>query len=262
MNIDRSLALACERGERDGIRRCLEAGQENYPELGIEVLDLAGGILGYSGVSGALSEGTAVGVEYEVSQGTVDDITAFFRLHDASPRLKVSPLTNPSLAPLLARSGYIPVEYENMLVAPLNSMNGERNGRIRELADVREWAEASARGFSGGVDPDDVLLKISLLLATGGATALEVRDGGAIIATACYAFEEGGGVALFAASTLPSHRRQGWQQAMIRERIARAKAAGMQFARVTALPLSDSERNFRSLGFVPLYTRVTWELRS
>lgn len=259
MQVDRALALACEIGERNGLRRCMESGQRNFPKLGVEVRDLAGGILAFSGVGGSLSEGTAIGVESDVSGGVVDQITAFFRSHKCAPRLTVSPLTNPDLAPLLVRAGYVPVEYQNTLVADLAVVEGAHDERIREMRDPQTWAEASARGFCDG-DPDSGSLTVSLLIATGGATALEARDGDAIVATAGYAFEEDG-IALFAASTVPSHRRQGWQQAMIRERIARAKDAGMRFARVSAVPLSDSERNFRALGFVPLYTRVTWELK-
>jgi GNAT superfamily N-acetyltransferase len=237
----------------------LEAGKRNYPEYGIETRELAGGLLGYSGVSGGLSEAVAVGIDCDVVQQTVDEITQFFRAHDAIPRVNVSPLTNPELARLLASSGYVPAEYQNMLVADLDVLEGERNPRITELTDLAQWADASARGFSDEAEPDEVMHKISLLIASGGATALEVREDGAVIATACYALERDG-IALFAASTLSPHRRQGWQRAMIRERIARAKDAGIRFARVGATPLGDSERNFRSLGFVPLYTRITWEL--
>lgn len=174
-------------------------------------------------------------------------------------RVNVSPLTNPELGALLARSGYVPAEYQNVFVADLDTLEGEHNPRITELTDLAQWADASARGFSDEAEPGDVLHKISLLIASGGATALEVRENGTVIATACYALEREG-MALFAASTLPPYRRRGWQRAMIRERIARAKGAGMRYARVGAAPLGDSERNFRALGFVPLYTRVTWEL--
>jgi GNAT superfamily N-acetyltransferase len=225
------------------------------------VRDLAGGILTFSGMPGSLSEGIAIGIESDVSARVVEEITSFFRSHHCPARVVVCPIANPELAPLLARAGYVPVEGQNTLVGDLAAIEGRRHGRIQEMRDPHEWAEASARGFLDGSAPDAIARKVSLVLATGGATVLEVRDDGAIVATACYAFEEDN-VVLFAASTLPSYRRQGWQRAMIRERIARAKDAGMRFARVTAVPLSDSERNFRALGFVPLYTRVTWELRS
>ena len=210
-------------------------------------------------MSGALSEAVAVGIDCDVSQQTVDEITTFFHAHDAASRVNASPLNNPDLAVLLARSGYVPVEYQNMLIADLDALEGERNPRITELTDLDQWADASASGFSDEAEPDEVMHKIALVIASGGATALEAREEGAVIATACYALERDG-IALFAASTLPPHRRQGWQRAMIRERIARAKAAGLRFARVGATPLGDSERNFRALGFTPLYTRIIWEL--
>jgi GNAT superfamily N-acetyltransferase len=237
----------------------LRAGQSHYPEFGIETRELGTGFLGYSGVSGGLSEAVAVGVECDVSRSVVDEVTRFFHSHDAASRVVTSPLSSPDLAPLLARSGYVPAEYQNALVADLDVLEGEQHERITELTDLAAWANASVRGFTDDAQADEVMHKISLLIATGGATALEVREGDEVIATACYAFERDG-IALFAASTIPPHRRHGWQRAMIRERIARAKDAGMRYARVAASPLGSSERNFRALGFVPLYTRTTWEL--
>jgi ribosomal protein S18 acetylase RimI-like enzyme len=229
----------------------------------MEVRELAGGIVGYCGIPGPLSEAAAVGIDCDVTAATVDEMTEFFRARGCAPRLTVSPLTNPELAPLLSGAGYVPIEYQNTLLADVHSFEAERNNRVCEAVDARAWGEANARGFSDGEDPSHELRMMSTLLATGGAVALEARDRETIISTSCFAMEkERGIVALFAASTLPSHRRQGWQRAMIRERIARAKEAGMEFARVSAAPLSDSERNFRALGFVPLYTRVTWELRN
>lgn len=239
--------------------QCLTAGQRNYPEFGIETRTLGSGFLGYSGVSGGLSEAVAIGIDCDVSQGVVDEVTEFFRSHNAASRIVTSPLSNPELAQLLARSGYVPAEYQNALVADLDVLEGEHDARITELVDVEQWANASAQGFFDETDLDEVMRKIAILIATGGATALEVREAGAVVATACYAFEQEG-IALFAASTLPAHRRRGLQRAMIRERIARAKDAGKRYARVAAAPLGDSERNFRALGFVPLYTRITWEL--
>jgi ribosomal protein S18 acetylase RimI-like enzyme len=206
-----------------------------------------------------MSEAVAVGIDCDVSQDDVDEITEFFRAVGAAPRVVTSPLSNPELARLLARSGYAPEEYQNALVADLAALEGERDARIVETSDATQWARASVRGFSEDAPEDEVMRKTGLLIATGGATALEVRDESEIIATACYAFEREG-IALFAASTIPSARRRGWQRAMIRERIARAKDAGMRYARVAAAPLGASERNFRALGFVPIYTRVTWEL--
>lgn len=259
--IDKMLALACELGERDGLRRCMIAGQARFPHLGIEVRDVAGGIAVYAGADGPLSEATAIGVEANVHAADVDEITSFFRAHGVAPRAIVSPVTDSNLAPMLARAGYVPIEYQNTLVARLDQLDGAHDPHIVETSDPRAWGVASARAFNEGVEPTPDMCTVGELLASGGAVALEAREGDAIVATACYAFEEGGLAAFFAAATAPAHRRKGWQRAMIRERVARARERGMVYARVSAVPLSDSERNFRARGFVPLYTRVTWEWR-
>ncbi|HET9030026.1 MAG TPA: GNAT family N-acetyltransferase [Candidatus Aquilonibacter sp.] len=259
MMIDRALAVACELNERDGLRRCLTRAKDVFPQLGADVRELAGGIVGFSGVYGSLSEATAIGVEHDVTPSDIDAITEFFSEKGCSSRVTVSPVSAPNLGALLARAGYEPVEFQNTLVASLDDLDGAHDDRINEAADPEAWAEASARAFSDGADPTPAMLTLARLFSYCGPVALEARIEGRVAATGCYAFEDHGIAGFFAAGTLPEYRRRGLQRALIRERIARAKEMNMRFVRVSAEPLSKSERNFRALGFVPLYTRITWE---
>jgi hypothetical protein len=70
-----------------------------------------------------------------------------------------------------------------------------------------------------------------------------------------------GCAALFAGSTMAAFRNRGWQIAMIRDRIARARDEGARWMRATARPTSTSERNFIRCGFQTLYTRTLWQRR-
>jgi GNAT superfamily N-acetyltransferase len=63
---------------------------------------------------------------------------------------------------------------------------------------------------------------------------------------------------LFAGSTHPAFRRQGWHTELIRDRVARARDAGARLVHAPAGPGSASERNFLRCGFIRLYTRVLW----
>lgn len=260
--VSRELAIACERGERDGTRMCLDRCRALFPELGIEMEDRAGALFAFAGAESPLSEACGVGLERPFSAGDVEAMTEFYRARGAVPRVSLGAVQDRALGALLARAGYVPVDQRNLLVVQLASLEAWRDDRITVATDPREWGNASALGFTDDERSLDAVRTTGTMIAAGGATALEARKDGEIVATAAYSLEPSGVLGLFAASTLAAHRRRGWQRAMIRDRIARGREAGMHFARVEATPFSDSERNFRALGFVPLYTRVLWELRA
>jgi GNAT superfamily N-acetyltransferase len=67
-------------------------------------------------------------------------------------------------------------------------------------------------------------------------------------------------VTLFAASTLPSHRRRGVQRALVLARLVRARDAGAEYVIVLTEPGSDSQRNLEThLGFRVGYTTTIFE---
>jgi GNAT superfamily N-acetyltransferase len=63
---------------------------------------------------------------------------------------------------------------------------------------------------------------------------------------------------LFGASTLPAFRNRGVQTALIQTRLAFAVASGCDFAKVTTLPGSGSQRNVERQGFQVAYTRTVF----
>jgi len=68
-----------------------------------------------------------------------------------------------------------------------------------------------------------------------------------------------GDVALLAgASTVPSARRQGAQNALLEERLQYAAAHGCTVAMMVTLPGSGSQRNSERHGFRIAYTRTKW----
>lgn len=211
---DRALALDCEFGERDGLRDCLTRAEPLYPQVGIEMHDVAGGMVAFAGVGSPLSEATAIGIEAPVSAKDVEFITMFFRERGCVPRVTVGPLSDPQLGALLARAGYLPADFRNMLVAKVEHVEGERDPRILETADPQAWGEASARAFADGAEPDEGMRMTGTFMAASGATALYACENGEIVATACIAMGSRGIAALFAAATAPQARRKGWQRAM------------------------------------------------
>lgn len=77
----------------------------------------------------------------------------------------------------------------------------------------------------------------------------QIAGGGSIRHTA--------GIAqLCGASTLPNHRRNGVQAALLGARLADAARAGCELAVVTTLPGSRSQHNVQRQGFSLLYVRA------
>lgn len=189
----------------------------------------------------------------------ISEIGSFYESRGATPRVFVTPAAHPSLEAGLAAAGYAPSERESILASDDRNAHAQPDGRIGVAKDIDAWARASAEAFL-----DRRLLaasdaRIALILATAAGTlALEARDRGDIVATAAMDVR-GECAGLFAGSTLPAFRRQGWHSALIADRIARARDAGARLLRATAKPGSASERNFHRHGFVTLYERVLWE---
>jgi GNAT superfamily N-acetyltransferase len=247
------------RCEIAGIRSGIDAAQRLSPESDFGSIEVAGGLVAFTGVESPLSQAVGIGAFEPVTEDDVARITAFYESRGATPRVFVTPLADSSLGTLLPAAGYTPCEYENVLASDSFEAHALHDDRIGVTVDAREWARASAQAFTGRdvLEPKDEA--IALLIATSDEViALEAREDGAIVATSAMDVR-GECAGLFAGSTMPDFRGRGWHVAMIRERIARARDAGVRFLRATARPGSPSERNFVRCGFTPLYTRVLWE---
>ena len=246
------------RCEIEGIRRGIAATRRLYPDEHAEGFDIAGGLAAFTGVGSPLSQAYGVGSAAPVTDSDVARITAFYESRAAVPRVFVTPLADPSLGVLLARAGYEPAEYENVLVCDDYS-RARRDDRVVISSDIPAWARASTESFLDRtrLEPGDD--KIATILASSeGVCLLEARNGEEIVATAAMDFC-GDCSALFAGSTMPGYRNRGWHIVMIRDRMARARDGGARLLRATAKPASVSENNFRRCGFEVLYTRTLWE---
>src|SRR6185312_14893746 len=242
------LARAVERAELAGTRAVVARAASLFPDLGAERLDLAGGQANFAGTDSPLSEAGGVGVFEPIDDDTVERLTRFYEQRNATPRVMIGPMTDPSFAPALARSGYIPVEYQSVMAIDLDAVTGAKDPRIQVASDAASWAQTSMRGFEMIDPPPAISQTIEALASVEGVIALEATEGDKIIATGGVAFTSEIPV-LYGASTLPAWRKKGWQTALIRDRLARAKEYGAKYARACARPLSPSERNFVRCGF-------------
>ena len=228
------------------------------PEAEVDGIEIAGGLAAFTGADSPLSQ--TYGVVAPVSASDVATITAFYETRGATPRVFVSPFSDASLAVELGAKGYVPCEYENMLASDSFDAQAAYDDRIDIASDLDAWAVASAQGFTGraSLGPADVTIA-RVIAFSEGVYPTQARTDGTIVATAAMDIKDAC-AGLFAGSTLAAFRGCGWQIAMIRDRIARARDLGARFMRATARPMSTSERNFIRCGFQVLYTRSLWEL--
>ncbi len=249
------------RCEIDAIRKSVEATLRLYPELEAATIEIAGGIARFNGFE-ALSEAFGIGTLAAVGAEEIALLTAFFESRNSTPRVFVTPMSDPSLALGLARAGYAPAEYENVLVSDDFETYARYDGRVAVAANLDDWAAASMKGFLGDEAEEAGDPRVGLILASSeGAVALAGADEERIALTAIVSLR-GECAFFFAGATLPEFRRRGWHLALVRDRIARARDAGARIMRATATPGSASERNFRRCGFAVLYTRSLWERRA
>jgi GNAT superfamily N-acetyltransferase len=259
MILTRELDETIRRSELEGIRCGVATVQRLYPESHAASIELAGGLAAFTGVESLLSQAYGLGTLAPVTEREIATITDFYESRGARPKVFVTPMADLSLGRTLASAGYAPSEYENVLASDTFDGFALHDERIAAAVDTSEWARASTLGFmeSQNLKPgDDQIVK--LLASSEGFVGLQGHEDGAIVATAAMDVR-GECSALFAGSTLPGYRGRGWHIAMIRDRIARARDAGVRLMRATARPSSSSERNFHRCGFETLYTRVLWE---
>ncbi len=250
------------RSEIAGIRCGIATVQRLYPEVRADSIDVAGGLVAFTGIDSPLSQAYGLAASVPLAGNEIARVSEFYETRGAIPRVFTTPFSDPALARGLAAAGYVPAENENVLAADAVDAEGARDPRVTVARDFDAWAHASACAFMDRtvLAPGDE--SIALILASSeGVIPVEGREGDEIVATAAMDLR-GGCAAFFAGSTMPVRRGRGWHLALIRDRIARARELGARLLRATARAGSPSERNFRRCGFSTLYTRTLWERKA
>jgi GNAT superfamily N-acetyltransferase len=262
LKIDVAFCESIELAEAAGLRSAVQFGRGAYPDRGLLTEDVAGGMMAYAGADSPFNQAQGIGIRVPVSERDIDTIVEFYHSRSTAARIILTPLANLEASSLVARRGFVIEEFSNTMSLDLSDVQLERDARVEVCTDPKVWSYHSARAFGNGGEPDEPMLFIGELMAAHpNVVPLMVREDGAIAATACFAVENNGIAALFAASTAPEYRGRGYQSALICDRLARAREAGARVVRAGAMVGSASERNFRRYGFTPLFTRSTWILK-
>lgn len=229
LKIDVAFCESIELAEAAGLRSAVEFGRTAYPDRGLITEDIAGGMMAYAGPDSPFNQAQGLGIRAPLTERDIETIVDFYHSRSTAARIILTPLANIEASVLVARRGFVMEEFTNTMALDLSDAAFERDARVDVCSDPKLWSYHSARAFGNGAEPDEPMLFISELMAAHPNVApLMLRENGSIAATACFALENSGIAALFAASTAPEFRGRGYQSALISDRLARAREARTQ----------------------------------
>lgn len=239
---------------------CVEALRRHDPSQGVAAEVVAGGAAFFGGIHYPANQIVGFGLYGEVSAGDLDRVEEFYRIRGVPCAIVVSPLADGSLLSLLAPRGYRIQEFNSVLIRRIRADEPfvPPPGIAIEAvtpATVQRWAKAIAEGFAEfGPVPEETFTGFACV--PGALTFLARIEneivggcGGRIVPEARIA-------ALYGTATLPAFRRRGVQSALIARRLHEAAQAGCEYAVVSTLPGSGSQRNMERRGFQLAYTKL------
>jgi len=242
----------------------VNALQRYAPDATSEMV--AGGTAVFGGRSYPANHIVGMGLYGPVSLAEVERVEDFYRSRGVPCEIVVSPLADRSLPELLGSRGYRITEFNSVLILPLHEhelIEPAAEITIERVSEATEqlWGHVLVRGFAEfGVLPENLFTAFALLPSTLSFLA-RVNGKPAGAATGAV-MREAGIAALFGTATLPEFRCRGVQTSLINRRLWEAAKAGCEYAVVSTLPGSGSQRNMERRGFRVAYTKLvmvrTW----
>jgi len=235
------------------------AGLQGYwPEAACQVF--AGGVATFGGKTYPANHIVGLGLYGPVTTVSLDQVEDFYRSRGVPCEIVVSPLADPSLRELLASRGYRITEFNSVMIQRLEDLqfvdpaDGITLERVTPSTE-RLWSDVVTEGFSEyGPLPENLLRPMATL---PDAINLLARVEGVVAGGGmAYVMRDANIVALFGTATLPQFRRRGVQRALIQRRLWEAAQSGCEYAVVSTMPGSGSQRNMERHGFRVAYTKI------
>ena len=260
---DVSLARRLEQTEGRGSAAFVDAQARLDPASGAIWKVAGGAAVMFAGVGSPLTQTFGLGMHQPLKEHDLDAIERFFKSRGAAVSHEVCPLAGVEVFSMLAGRGYKPVELSSVLYRPIAATAGVQVNpaltvRRVEQGDAAMYATVSAQGWS---EQPELMPYIEgfARLSVACATCFVAEKNGRPIATAALFMHEETAL-LAGASTIPSGRQQGAQNALLESRLQTAASNGCTLAMMVAAPGSASQRNAERQGFRIAYTRVKWQL--
>lgn len=267
------LAARIERAEAQLVVECTRCAARRRPHEDALVRPIAGGVATFAGPSSPLDKLVGLGFGGPVDEAELAAIEEAFASRGTPLQVELSCMADPSIGRMLTGRGYLLVGFENVLGRALDprepppALGGEPPLVVStsHADELPLWLDTVVTGFATpdgqGVASHEEFPRDALEQAVGDMAAADgflrylARRGDAVMGGASMRTWEG--VAqLCGAATLPAHRLQGVQTALLGARLHAAAQAGCTLAVVTTLPGSRSQHNVQRRGFSLLYTRA------
>lgn len=265
MKNDIALARRLEQSTAVANRHFILGRQQIHPHRRAAHLEAGGASAFFDGPASPITQSFSMGLAQEFNEHAMTAIEDFFFSRGAPATHEVCPLASKPLWSWLRTRGYEAIEFSNVLYLPLADWNADlvpfpSGIDIHRVgpAEAATWARTAMLGWSEltGLE-EEIGSLIEVQIARRDGILLLAEKAGTPIATAALLIHDG--VAEMAgASTIPSHRQQGAQTALILSRLHEAKASGCDLAAIAAEPGSASQQNAERFGFRVAYTRTKW----
>ena len=264
---DLDLARRLERIEARANADFVEARAKAFPDWGAKWIEVAGARAMFDGPASPVTQTFGLGMSGPIGTEQLDQIERFLFERGADVFHEVCPFADPTTFALLSERGYTAVEFSNVLYRPISvdlRLDAARNEqiRVRRIRDdeVDLWAQTAYEGWSEFTEVADFLRDLGHVTARSRSLPFLAELDGKQIATGALSINDD--VALLAgASTIPSARRQGAQNALLEERLRYAATQGCTVGMMVTQPGSGSQRNAERHGFRIAYTRTKWQLQ-
>jgi ribosomal protein S18 acetylase RimI-like enzyme len=267
-----TLARRIERAETGLIIEGVRTAARRLPPGQMILHEMNGGAVTYVEPGAPFNKAVGFGFDGVPADDVLDAVERSFAERSAPLQFEVSTLGDPAILRALSRRGYELVGFENVLglaLSPASAFATVPGVEVTRATDdeAQQWLDVVALGFMSpdtfdgppsheAVIPRDVLDRIfGDTIAAPGFERYLARRHGRLAGGASLRLQDG--VAqLSGAATLPAHRRQGVQSALLRHRLTAAASRGCDIAVVTTQPGSKSQENVQKAGFALLYPRA------
>ena len=262
---DLDLSRCLERAEAQAGKEFAEACARLYPERGSVSIEHAGAIAIFDGTDSPVTQTFCLGLFEDLTPEGLDTIEGFFFDRGAAAIHEVSPFAGTATADLLCARGYRPIELSSVMYQPLTApdknISPSITVRVATPDDEDLWADLSAGGWASDYPEMEEMIRSFGRLGFARANTINFLaeiDGVAGATGSLCLYED---VALFGgASTIPEHRCQGLQSALLATRMSYASERGYKLAMMVTATGSQSQRNAERAGFKIAYTRTKWQL--
>lgn len=253
--IERALAASC------GAIAAAMARRD--PASGAAARPAAGGVAIFAGAGSPLTQGLAIGLEGgAITDADLDAFEAHVCPDGRGRRqLELCPYADPSVAELLARRGYRVHEWQLVWTRAIGDEPlappppGLTIRRVRPGEEERYFHAVLAGFLEKEEVPEEAMALLRPMASADGHEQYLALVGDEAIGGAALSFADG--VAFVNGSGVrPAFRRRGAQGALIRARLERARALGLDLACSNTLPGTASRRNMERHGFSVAYPKV------